>query len=265
MEKELGKLTKLDTLRDLWPNEEKDFTPWLVDNIDILGSAIKIKINPESLEREKRIGSKELDIFAIEASEDERVIIIENQLEEANHTHLGQIITYASGTDADIMVWVVKKASEEHRNAIEWLNNNTGEDKLFFLLQIEVWQIDDSKPAPYFRVLESPNNYYKETQTKTRASKEHTRSRLKLNEIGINTGETITFTPANIDVIVVDNNQVEYKGEFYSLTGFTKEFMPEEQRNESGAYQGGKFFTYKGEILTDIRDRIEKELEMAEE
>src|SRR5690606_30632734 len=82
-------------------------------------------------------------------------------LESTDHDHLGKIITYASGLDANVVIWVVKDAREEHRQAIDWLNEHTDEDLAFFLLQIELWQIEDSPLAPKFEVISKPNDWAK--------------------------------------------------------------------------------------------------------
>lgn len=92
-------------------------------------------------------------------------VIIENQLETTNHDHLGKIITYASGLDADVVIWIVKEAKEEHRSAVEWLNNKTTKDVSFFLIEIHAYQIGDSLPAPKFVLVEKPNDFLKTTST----------------------------------------------------------------------------------------------------
>ena len=94
-------------------------------------------------------------------------MIIENQLEGTNHDHLGKIITYASGLDAKVIVWIVKEAKEEHRAAIEWLNNNTSESINFFLIEIHAYRIGSSDPAPKFEVVEKPNDFVKRSKVKT--------------------------------------------------------------------------------------------------
>ena len=93
-------------------------------------------------------------------------VIIENQLEGTNHDHLGKIITYASGLNAKVMVWIVREAKEEHRAAIEWLNNNTASDINFFLIEIHAYKIGNSDPAPKFEVVEKPNDFVKRSKTK---------------------------------------------------------------------------------------------------
>jgi len=155
----LDKIISLD-LRDVWPNEAKDFTPWLAkeENLALLSKAIDIDITLE--EKESSVGSFNVDIFAKE-EDTGRNIVIENQLEDTNHDHLGKLITYASGKNAEIVIWIVKHARDEHRQAIEWLNNHTDNSSAFFLIEIELWKIGDSKPAPKFNVVERPNEWAK--------------------------------------------------------------------------------------------------------
>lgn len=128
----------------------------------LLSDAIDIELELE--ERESSVGSFNVDIFAKEAGTNRRVII-ENQLEDTNHDHLGKLITYASGKGAEVIVWVVKRARDEHRQAIEWLNQHTDSNIGFFLLEIELWQIGDSAMAPRFNVVEKPNDWSKTMKT----------------------------------------------------------------------------------------------------
>ncbi len=155
----LGKLEKVD-LRKLWKDEARDFTPWLAteENIELLGETLGIGIEVEGTE--VSVGIFKVDILAREISSN-RVIIIENQLEKTDHDHLGKIITYASGLDAEIVVWISRKITEEHRKAIDWLNDITGEDIAFFGLEIELWKINESPPAPKFNIVCSPNEWAK--------------------------------------------------------------------------------------------------------
>lgn len=157
----LSKLVEVKDLRTVWPHEALDFTPWLAqdDNITLLGDAIGIDITID--ETESNVGDFNVDIYAVETGTDRR-IIIENQLEETNHDHLGKLITYASGKSADLIIWLVKHAREEHKAAIEWLNNHTDEKIGFFLCEIKLYQIGDSEPAVKFEVVEKPNDWAKE-------------------------------------------------------------------------------------------------------
>lgn len=157
----LGNFEKV-ALRDIWKHEEKDFSKWLSQNLELLGSVIDINMALKGTE--SAVGGFSLDIAAVEEGTN-RKVIIENQLEDTNHDHLGKIITYAAGKDASVVVWIVKKARDEHRRAIDWLNEHTDESIGFFLVQIELWKIDDSKPAPRFSVISRPNDWAKAIKT----------------------------------------------------------------------------------------------------
>lgn len=156
----LGKMKRVNDLRSVWLHEANDFTKWLAQeaNLAELGNNIGIDIDLE--ERESSVGSFNVDIYAVESGTG-RKIIIENQLEDTNHDHLGKLITYASGKGAEVIVWIVKRARDEHRQAIEWLNQHTDSNIGFFLVEIELWQIDDSLLAPKFNVVEKPNDWAK--------------------------------------------------------------------------------------------------------
>ena len=165
----LGKLKEIKDLRKVWLHEALDFTPWLAneDNLALLADAVGLEITVD--ETESSVGNFNVDIYATETGTD-RKIIIENQLEETNHDHLGKLITYASGKSADIIIWVVKRAREEHRAAIEWLNNHTDENIGFFLVEIKLYQIDNSDVAVKFEVVEKPNDWTKEIKRHTNSS-----------------------------------------------------------------------------------------------
>ncbi len=155
----LGNL-ELVNLRDVWQHEAHDFTKWLAEeeNLTLLGETIGIEM--ELLETESSVGSFSADIFAEEVGTG-RKVVIENQLEDTNHDHLGKIITYAAGKGAEVVIWVVAHARDEHKQAIEWLNEHTDSDFAFFLVEIEVWRIGESVPAPRFNIVERPNDWAK--------------------------------------------------------------------------------------------------------
>lgn len=160
MDYRLGKMKRINDLRSVWPHEANDFTKWLAEesNLQILSESVDIDITLE--ERESSVGDFNVDIYAREEGSG-RKIIIENQLEDTNHDHLGKIITYASGKGAEVIIWIVKRARDEHRQAIEWLNQHTDSEIAFFLVEIELWQIDSSALAPKFNVVEKPNDWAK--------------------------------------------------------------------------------------------------------
>lgn len=159
----ISKLKKIE-LRDVWGHEALSFTRWLseTENLDQLSREIGISI--KLIQTEANVGRFNVDILAEEESTG-RKIIIENQLEDTNHDHLGKIITYASGYDAEIIIWIVKDYREEHQKAIDWLNEHTDENISFFLIKLELWQIENSSPAPKFEVIISPNEWAKVIKT----------------------------------------------------------------------------------------------------
>lgn len=204
MNLKLGNLKTID-LRSVWGHEALHFTRWLAqeENIAILCEEIDIEI--ENIRPEESAGRYSVDILATEVDTGKKVII-ENQLESTDHKHLGQILTYASAHDASIIIWIVKDYTEEHKQAIDWFNRHMPEQISFFLIQIELWKIGESEPAPKFNVISQPN-YWAKT-IKTAASQEKgNRSELKLqqqrfwqgfkdhvnkhgNKAGINLGKT---------------------------------------------------------------------------
>lgn len=155
----LGKLQEID-IREVWKHEQYDFSKWLAseENIQELGDALNLSLT--DVETEKFVGNYRCDILC----KDEltgKVVLIENQLESTNHDHLGKIITYASGLDASVVVWIVSSARQEHASAIEWLNKHTDDDLSFFLVEVHAYKIGDSDPAPQFKIIEQPNDFVK--------------------------------------------------------------------------------------------------------
>ena len=155
----LGKLEAVD-IRKVWPHEQYDFSKWLAteENIKELGDALNLSLT--DVETEKFVGNYHCDILC----KDEitgKMVLIENQLEPTNHDHLGKIITYASGLDAAVVVWIVASARDEHASAIEWLNKHTDDEISFFLMEVHAYKIGASDPAPQFKIIEQPNDFVK--------------------------------------------------------------------------------------------------------
>ena len=155
--KELGRLQKVE-LRKVWDTEDRDFTPWLAhpDNISVLSDTLGLELEVEA--QEKNVGPFRADILCRDTHSDSYVLI-ENQLEKTDHTHLGQLMTYAAGLDTVTIVWIASKFREEHRAAIDWLNKISAEEFRFFGLEIELWQIGDSPAAPKFNLVSKPNEW----------------------------------------------------------------------------------------------------------
>lgn len=155
----IGRLIKVDP-RKLWAGEATDFTPWLAkdENIELLGEAIGIEL--ELISEEKSVGPFRADILC-KSTMDNSYVLIENQLEKTDHNHLGQLMTYAAGLEAVTIVWIAKKFTEEHRAALDWLNRVTDEKLQFFGIELEVYRIGDSHPAPLFQLVSKPNDWTK--------------------------------------------------------------------------------------------------------
>ena len=151
----LGKIELMDP-RSVWQHEERDFTPWLAENPNLISEVIGIPIEIE--QTEKYVGNFKLDILG-KVENTDKVVVIENQLDESDHKHLGQLITYASGLNAAIIIWVTPNIREEHKTAIEWLNDVSSDEVSFFLLKPEVIRIDDSLPAIRFNLESGPSEF----------------------------------------------------------------------------------------------------------
>ena len=151
----LGSLKKVD-VRHIWQTEAQHFTPWLAQNLDILAETLDMELEIEA--QEKNVGPFRADILCRDTL-DKSWVLIENQLERTDHLHLGQLLTYASGLKAVTIIWVSTHFTEEHRSALDWLNNITDDQFKFFGLEVELWQIGDSPVAPKFNIVSKPNDW----------------------------------------------------------------------------------------------------------
>ncbi|WP_295881018.1 DUF4268 domain-containing protein [uncultured Bartonella sp.] len=151
----LGSLKKVD-VRHIWQTEAQHFTPWLAQNLDILAETLDMELEIEA--QEKNVGPFRADILCRDTL-DKSWVLIENQLERTDHLHLGQLLTYASGLKAVTIIWISTHFTEEHRSALDWLNNITDDQFKFFGLEVELWQIGDSPVAPKFNIVSKPNDW----------------------------------------------------------------------------------------------------------
>lgn len=165
METELGRLEAVSP-RSVWVHEGHDFTPWLLSHADHLAEALGIEL--EFTSAEHPVGSYLLDLIGRDLTHD-AVLIVENQLEPTDHGHLGQLLTYAAGTAAATIVWIATRVREEHRQALDWLNQETGEDTRFFGVELQVVRIGGSAPAPLLNVVAQPNDWQKHVRAAARA------------------------------------------------------------------------------------------------
>lgn len=161
MNEELSRLEEVE-LNDVWENEPQDFTPWLaeVENLKLLGETLGMKLEVEGVE----ISGEGFRADILCKNEDDSRVLIENQLQETDHKHLGQILTYVAGLNAQTVIWIAKKFCNEHRAALDKLNEMTADKGFrFFGIEIKVWQIGDSDRAPQFDVVSSPNDWSRST------------------------------------------------------------------------------------------------------
>lgn len=168
---QLGSLSRVN-LRDVWTHEATDFTPWLAssNNLAVMSDAVGLDL--ELVSQEEFIGPYRADIICKDRLSGQTVLV-ENQLEKTDHLHLGQILTYAAGIQAKTVIWVASRFTDEHRAALDWLNEITDEDHEFFGLEIELWRIGESPPAPKFNVISSPNEWSRSVKEATSSSKSH--------------------------------------------------------------------------------------------
>jgi len=166
----LGRLEKLD-LRTYWKKESTDFTPWLAkeENIQLLSETIGIELEVQS--QEESVGPFSADILCKDTIND-HFVLIENQLEKTDHTHLGQIMTYAAGLDAVTIIWISQKCTDVHRAVFDWLNMITDDTFTFFGIEIELYKIGDSPPAPMFNIVSKPNDWTKQVKRSTNSQTE---------------------------------------------------------------------------------------------
>ncbi len=161
---DLSKLEEVD-VRRVWPDEARDFTPWLTENLSTLSDALGIRL--ELVGREEAVGDFSVDIVA---EVDQGLVVIENQLERTDHGHLGQLLTYAAGKEARVLIWITPEIREEHRSALEWLNRFTIDEIAVFGVEVRVVKIGDSAPVPEFRPIIAPNGWQRRQRRQRRAT-----------------------------------------------------------------------------------------------
>lgn len=162
----IGTLSALK-VREVWPDEAKDFTPWLAENADLLGEALGMDLVHR--ETEANVGRYSADLLFVEEST-QHLVVVENMFAPTDHDHLGKLITYAAGLGAAYAVLVAPEFREEHRSALNWLNSISGEDHGFFGVVVEAWRIGDSLPAPRLRVEVKPDSWSRTVKAVTTES-----------------------------------------------------------------------------------------------
>ena len=176
----LGRLERVE-LRTIWTSEPAQFTPWLAKsgNLKVLGETLGLELELEA--QEKEVGLFRADIVCKEIGTDSTVLI-ENQLEQTDHDHLGKLLTYAAGLQAVTVVWLAANFRDEHRAVLDWLNEITHEDSRFFGLEIELWRIGESRAAPKFNIVCMPNDWSRSVAKAARGKDDSELSELKLKQ-----------------------------------------------------------------------------------
>lgn len=169
---EFGKVAQVP-LRELWKNEAQDFTPWLEANPDQLGALLGMELE---FVREQSVGLFSLDLLGRDKNSDQ-LVIVENQLDRSDHSHLGQLLTYAGGFEPAYVVWIAKEIRSEHKAALEWLNSVTNSETYFFGIEVKAIRIDNSNPAPLLDVVVQPNSWSKQAHETKSAANDSPRSR----------------------------------------------------------------------------------------
>ena len=159
-QKAIGRIDWVD-IATVWPHEANDFTPWLAANLMLLGEELGMELELEGTE--VPIGNFFLDILARDARSD-AVVAIENQIASTDHAHLGQLLTYSAGRNAGIVVWIATEFRDEHRAALDWLNEGTRDSLNFFGVEVRAVKIGDSLPAPLFRLAAAPNAWSRDVE-----------------------------------------------------------------------------------------------------
>lgn len=148
----IGRLQRVD-LRELWPDEARDFTPWLAENLEVLGEALGLTLSLE--EQEASVGPFAADLVAADGQG--ALVVIENQITKTDHDHLGKLVTYIVNMGAKRAVWISSDPRPEHAKVVEWLNEITPPDTAIYLVRVEAYRIGDSPPAPLFTVVAGPS------------------------------------------------------------------------------------------------------------
>jgi len=180
MSQSLGQLTRVD-LRTVWTSEPAEFTPWLAkeENLNLLGETLGLELEIEAVEQP--VGAFSADIVCRDIGTNSPVVV-ENQLEKTDHDHLGKLLTYSAGLHAVTVVWLAQNIREEHRAALDWLNEATHEDFRFFGLEIELWKIGDSLVAPKFNIVSKPNDWSRATAQAARSNAEPSETKRKQHD-----------------------------------------------------------------------------------
>lgn len=252
-------------VREYWEDEEQDFTPWLAERIESEESSDiedVLELDLEVVATEKSVGRYSLDILA-QTPNGDRKIVVENQLDNSDHDHLGKSIAYAAGVDADVIVWIADQFHDEHVDAVQWLNSNSRQGVDLFAIRIEVWKIGDSRPAVRLNPVQKPSEWRDKAQRDT--SNLSPRKQLQ-QEFWTGFRDTIQSAPTDL------SPREPYPSTYYNnpvgRSGFALQYRINVDddlitcglliRDDAGAYEHLK--NQRTEIETEIKDAIGEEV-----
>jgi len=174
----ISRITKI-SIREEFPNEAHNFTPWLKENLHYIGEKLHLSFTDE-VQTEVEVGKYRCDVLA--HTTDGRRVVIENQFGHADHDHFGKILTYAAGLEADVVIWIAEDFWEPHITAINWLNSKTSEETLsFFAIKVGLIKIEDSKSALDVTIVKQPDEWGRQMKTE-RITRERSERSIKYNE-----------------------------------------------------------------------------------
>ena len=252
----LGRIEKVD-LRQIWQHEANDFTPWLAEHLDLLREALHLD-DLSLVEAEGQVGTFAVDIVA---DSDSGLVVIENQLEQTDHSHLGQLLTYAAGRDARTLIWITPQFRDEHRAALDWLNHWTSEEVEVYGVEVRAIRIGDSMPAPEFRPVAFPNTWSRQAGSGTKRARSHDREQYRAfyqplvdqaRELGLTNKTTATAVRYQRLAQSEAGDGIRYAVRFYSGNRVSATLdirTPDTERNKQILGR-----------LTEHRDEVEAEL-----
>jgi hypothetical protein len=173
---DLGKLEKVE-IRTVWAREDTYFTTWLAKEENLSFLAEELNIGLELIAQEENVGPFRADLLCKDTAT-EKYVVIENQFGKTDHSHLGQVLTYASGLNALTIIWIAEKFVDEHRATLDWLNSVTDETVQFFGVEIELYKIGNSSPAPRFNIVSKPNNWSKTVRRTAQSAAQLTETKI---------------------------------------------------------------------------------------
>ena len=260
MPENLRQLTPVD-LSTVWETEPQHFTPWLAleENLTRLGEALRINLELEA--QEINIGGFRADLLCKNTVNDSWVLI-ENQLASTDHTHVGQLLTYAAGLDASTVIWIAKTFRQEHRAMLDWQNRITDERYRFFGVEVKVWQIEDSAPAVQFDVVSSPNDWSRGVSEDTQRAANQELSETEQRQLRYWSGLRAYMEEKGSSVSFPSPRPRRYHDLSIGRTGFWLMVWQTPTRNEIGIWLciGGEYREAYFRLLEEEQDNIHTEM-----